>query len=114
MIGSLAVLLLFQLAGELLVRLAGLPVPGPVVGMILLFVALLARGPAPEAFAGTSRGLLDHLTLLFVPAGVGIVAHLDRVTAQWLEISVTLVLSTALTMIVTGFVLRALGAQRER
>ena len=113
MIGSLAVLLLFQLAGELIVRLGGLPVPGPVVGMILLFFALLLRGAAPKVFTDTSRQLLAYLTLLFVPAGVGIVAHLGRVADQWLQIVITLVASTALTMIVTALTLRALAARRS-
>jgi holin-like protein len=112
MIGSLAALLLFQLAGEILVRLTGLPLPGPVLGMILLFLALLARGRAPQVFTDTSRGLLNYLALLFVPAGVGIISYLDRVADEWLAIAITLIASTALAMIVTAFTLRALTAKR--
>ena len=106
MIGSLAALLAFQLAGEILVRLTGLPLPGPVLGMLLLFVALLARGRTPPVFAETTRGLLTYLGLLFVPAGVGIISHLDRVAGEWLGIAVTLLASTALALVATAFTLR--------
>ena len=112
MIGSLAALLLFQLAGEIVVRLTGLPLPGPVLGMLLLFAALLARGSAPRVFNDTSRGLLNDLALLFVPAGVGIISHLSRVADEWVAIAVTLIASTALAMVVTAFSLRALTTGR--
>jgi len=113
MIGSLAALLLFQLAGEVCVRLTGLPLPGPVLGMILLSTALLIRGHTPVAFSNTSRGLLNYLALLFVPAGVGIITHLARVADEWIAIAVTLVVSTALTMVVTAFTLRALMPRKD-
>lgn len=114
MIGSMAALLVLQLVGEIIVRLTGLPLPGPVLGMILLFVCLLARGGAPKTFADTSRGLLDYLALLFVPAGVGIITHLDRVADEWLAIALTLVASTALAIVVTGLTLQALTQRRGR
>jgi holin-like protein len=114
MIGAFAVLLAFQLAGETLVRLLGLPVPGPVLGMTLLLLALLVRGTAPIALATTARGLLACLALLFVPAGVGIIVHAERVAAEWLPLAVTLVASTAITMVVTGWTLFALMRRQER
>ena len=113
MIGSLAALLLFQLAGEIIVRLTGAPLPGPVLGMILLFLALAVRGRTPQVFADTSRGLLNYLALLFVPAGVGIISYLARVADEWLAITVTLVASTALAVVVTAFTLRALTGKGQ-
>lgn len=114
MIGSLAALLLFQLAGEIIVRLTGLPLPGPVLGMMLLFFGLVARGRTPDVFADTSRGLLGYLALLFVPAGVGIVSHLQRVADQWLAIGVTLLASTALALVATAFTLHLLSRRGAR
>lgn len=113
MIGSFAAILLLQLVGVILVRLTGLPLPGPVVGMILLCVVLIVRGQTPTVFARTARGLLDHLALLFVPAGVGIITHLDRVANEWLAIAITLVVSTTLAIVVTALTLRALMRRRE-
>jgi putative effector of murein hydrolase LrgA (UPF0299 family) len=113
MLGALTLLLVYQLAGEVIVHLVGLPVPGPVVGMLLLFLTLWFRGPAPpgshDPFAGlrdVCQTLLSHLSLLFVPAGVGVMLHFKRLGAEWLPISVALVASTVLTIAVTALVMR--------
>ena len=113
MLEALTLLLACQLAGETLVRLAGLPVPGPVAGMLVLFLGLLLRGGVPQALERTCRGLLDHLSLLFVPAGVGVLTHLSLVGREWLPISVSVLLSTVLTIAVTGLLASALR-RRER
>ncbi len=76
MIPDLTMLLLFQLSGEVLARALGLPLPGPVIGMGLLLGLLLARPAMADRLRDTASGLLGHLSLLFVPAGVGIVGHL--------------------------------------
>jgi len=108
MLGALTVLLVYQLIGEVLVQLLALPVPGPVVGMLLLFVSLVVRGTAPEWLRVTANGLLSHLSLLFVPAGVGVMLHFERLGAEWLPIVVSLVVSTVLTIGVTALVMRVL------
>lgn len=98
MVGALATLLLFQLAGETIVRLSGAPVPGPVVGMALLVAALaLRRGPG-ETLPGVANGLLQHLALLFVPAGTGVMVHAARLGDEVVAVVVALVVSTALTI----------------
>lgn len=106
MIGALAVLLLCQLAGEVIARLTGLPVPGPVLGMLILFVGLAVKGDAPGWLRDTATGMLQHLSLLFVPAGVGVMLHLGRLQAEWPAILVALVVSTWLTIAVTAAVMR--------
>jgi holin-like protein len=112
MIESLALILLCQLIGEVLVRLTHLPVPGPVIGMGLLFIGLVLRGGPSEKLEFTANGLLSHLSLLFVPAGVGIMLHLDLIAAQWLPIAAALLISTALTIGVTAWLMQRL-ARRE-
>ena len=94
-------LLLFQCAGEALVRLAGLPIPGPVAGMALLFAALLLRGKTPGALAAAG-GLGQHLSLLFVPAGVGVMMYMGQVAAEWLPIVAALLVSTVLAIAATA------------
>jgi holin-like protein len=106
MLGSFTLLLVYQLVGEVFVHLAGLPVPGPVVGMLLLFLTLLFRGSAPDSLRDTCQSLLSHLSLLFVPAGVGVLLHFKRLGAEWLPISVALVASTVVTIGVTALVMR--------
>jgi holin-like protein len=108
MLRGLAVLLLFQLAGEALTRAASVPVPGPVAGMALLLLALRARPPG-EALRAASSGLLSHLSLLFVPAGVGVMLHAPRLASEWLAVAVSLVVSTAATLAVTGWVAERLA-----
>ncbi len=114
MLAALTLLLACQTVGEIVVQLLGLPVPGPVIGMLLLFVMLLARGEAPEWLRTTSQALLSHLSLLFVPAGVGVMLHFKRLGNEWLPISVGLVASTVVTIGVTALVMQALVRRRDR
>ena len=109
-IHGLTVLLVYQLVGEVSVHLLDIPVPGPVLGMLLLFLTLLVRGGVMASLDGAANGLLSHLSLLFVPAGVGMMVHVHRIGEEWLPILVALVLSTVLTLVVTAVVM--LAAQR--
>jgi len=110
MIASLSLILLCQLAGEVFVRGLSLPMPGPVVGLVLLLLLLLvrdrfaalARGPLQGAgVENVSRGLLAHLSLLFVPAGVGVVQKLDLIAAHGIAIVVVLLASVVATLLAT-------------
>ena len=105
---------MLQLAGEVIARTLGLPVPGPVVGMLLLFVALLVRGRVPKALQEASDGLLAHLSLLFVPAGVGVMLHVPLLSAQWRPIAVAVVVSTLATIVVTALVMRLMLKATDR
>jgi holin-like protein len=110
MIASLSLILLCQLAGEVFVRGFNLPMPGPVIGLLLLLVLLLARdrfkilarGPLQrDGVENASRGLLAHLSLLFVPAGVGVVQKLDLIAEHGIAIIVILAVSVVVTLLVT-------------
>jgi holin-like protein len=91
-------LLLFQCAGELVSRLLGLPVPGPVVGMLLLFIALRMRDRIPDSIGVAADALARHLSLLFVPAGVGVMMYFGRLAGEWLPIVLALLVSTIVAM----------------
>ena len=106
MLSALTQLLIFQLAGEIIARGLNLPVPGPVIGMLLLFVALLLRGGPDHELRTTSQTLLQHLSLLFVPAGAGIMVHLHRVANEWLPLLLSLVVSTLATLVVTALAMK--------
>jgi len=100
-------LLVLQSAGETLARLLMLPFPGPVVGMVLLLVALrwsLVR----DSVAAVAEFLLAHLSLLFVPVGVGVMTHLGLLGQYGLRMAVVIVLSTWVGLGVTALLLRAL------
>jgi holin-like protein len=108
MIATFATLLVFQTLGEGLAYAFALPVPGPVIGMLLLFCFLLVKRGAAEKLAPTTTEFLKHLSLLFVPAGVGIMVYAQRVAAEWLPIAAALVASTVVSLAVTALVLRGL------
>ncbi len=90
---GLAWLLVFQSLGELLARGLGLPLPGPVIGMLLLALALRWPG-VREPVSVCADFLLSHLSLLFVPVGVGVMTHLSLVSQYGVRMLVVLVLST--------------------
>lgn len=103
----MALILTCQLIGEVTVLAAALPVPGPVLGMLLLLGWLFWRGQVPEPMARTADALLGHLSLLFVPAGVGVLVHWERVRDQWTAMAVALVLGTLITLGVTALTIVA-------
>lgn len=98
MIGTLATILCFQLVGEIASRGLALPLPGPVVGLLLLVGACVAQPALAQRIQPTTLGLLRHLSLFFVPAGVGIVAHLELLRDYGLGLAVALMGSTALAI----------------
>lgn len=99
MIGHLAILLAFQLAGEVIARGAALPLPGPVLGLAGLLVTCIAWPALGQRMLGTAQGLLAHLSLLFVPAGVGVVAHIGSLGTQGPALLLALVGSTLLALV---------------
>lgn len=101
MILHLTTLLAFQLLGEITARVFDLPLPGPVIGMVYLFIALMLVPRLAAAITPTTKVLLAHLSLLFVPAGVGVVGHLDRFGSDGPALAVAILGSTALA-ITTG------------
>ncbi len=124
MIGGLTILLLFQLAGEFIATCFALPIPGPVIGMGLLFAALLLRGRLtrppdeasgdhpPSSLEQAAQALLDHLSLLFVPAGCGVVSYYALIRQEWLPITVSLIGSTVIAIAVTALTMQALVRRR--
>lgn len=106
LIEALAALLVCQLAGEFLAAWLALPVPGPVLGMVFLLLGLAAMRRVPGDIGLVAQTLLRHLSLLFVPAAVGVIVHVERIEAEWLPILVALVVSTVLTIAVTAGVFR--------
>lgn len=108
MLRALTALILCQFAGEVIARAAGWTMPGPVLGLVLLLGILAVRGGPDEAMRSTAAGLLRHLSLLFVPAGVGIITQLDALGRDWLAVAAAITVSTALGLGVTALVMQRL------
>lgn len=109
MIPALSILFFCQLAGEVIVRAIGLPIPGPVLGMGILFAGLLVRGRSAPTLDAVADTILRHLSLLFVPAAVGVVQQAGLIAANWVAISAALVVSTVLTLVATVYAFRAVA-----
>jgi holin-like protein len=109
MLITFSVLLICQCLGEAIAFLLRLPVPGPVIGMSILFCALVLYPKLLATMQASCDALLQHLSLLFVPAGVGIFAAAASLHGQWLAIVGAVVTSTVITLAVTALVMRALS-----
>jgi len=110
MIQAFALILACELVGEVTVQATSLPIPGPVLGMLLLLAWLFLRGGVSDRLERTASALLSNLSLLFVPAGVGVLVHWEAIREGWLPLVVALVGSTLITLAVTALVM--LGMQR--
>jgi holin-like protein len=99
MIEALVLLLGYQLVGETLTFTFGLPIPGPVIGMALLLATLALRPTLLAKIKATGTTLLSHLSLLFVPAGVGVMVHFARLSEEGVAIVAAVVGSTLLTIV---------------
>ncbi|MEM5436002.1 CidA/LrgA family protein [Paraburkholderia diazotrophica] len=111
---TFATLIAFQGIGELLARILRVPIPGPVIGMVLL-TALLATAPSVgPRLEKPALGFLNHLSLLFIPAGVGVVGLSGALNGQLIAILLAIVVSTALSVAVTGIVTCALLQRHKR
>jgi holin-like protein len=107
MLFTLSVLLLFQLAGEIVARGLSLPIPGPVFGLVFLALACTLRPSLRRALEPTSGKLLDHLSLLFLPAAVGVIRFLPLLDRDGLTLAAAVIGSTLLAMTVTALVFAA-------
>ncbi len=106
MIETFIWLLAYQFIGEVIARSLGWPVPGAVLGMLLLFITLCARRGVPAALRDNIPRLMTHMSLLFIPAGVGILAFWPMLSAHPLSLPLVLVVATLSTFIITALVLQ--------
>ncbi len=109
---GLSFLLLLQAAGEGIAHLLKLPFPGPVVGLVLLLPALRIS-VVKEAVAITADFLLAHLSLLFIPVGVGVITHLELVSRYGFQLLLVIVVSTWIGLAVTAVSLKLLLLQEQ-
>jgi len=103
---AVTVLFVMQAAGEVLVRLTGVPLPGPLIGMLLMLVALMAYGRVPAGLRDTCHHGLKHLMLLFVPLVAGIMLYVGPLGREWIPFLLACVGGVGLTVVVTAVTLR--------
>ncbi len=109
LIRYLAMILVCQLIGEVINVTSGIPIPGPVIGMMILFIGLIVKRGLPKDLENTAGGLLKHLALLFVPAGVGVMLHVPRLADEWWPVLLALLPGTLITIAVSALIVQRLG-----
>ena len=108
MVDGLLILLLFQFLGELVIHFTGLPLPAPVVGMVLLLLALMFSVPYSDRVADASGALIRHISLLIFPLGVGIVLQWERYSDYALALTVAVIFGTILALVLVTLLLKLL------
>src|SRR5215213_7571470 len=102
MLEEIARVLVWLGVGEILARLGVLPMPGPVIGLVLLYCNILFRRDLPENLSALADRILQCLGMLFVPAGVGVIAYLDRLQTEIVPIVAAVIGGTVVTIVVTA------------
>src|SRR5262245_46714622 len=98
MLKGMAILLAFQLAGEVIVTVFRLPLSGPIIGMALLLAWMQGNGRVDDSLASAADALLANMALLFVPVGVGAMAYAEVFERYWLVVAIAIVFGTVVTI----------------
>lgn len=114
MLKGLIILLLFQLLGEVLVALLHSPVPGPVVGMLLLWLGLYIKRGASSDLQRASQTLIQYLSLFFLPAGVGLFFLPPSIQEYWPAVACAVVGGTFLSMLICAWLIKWLAARSRK
>jgi len=112
-IPGITILLLFQLFGEAMVIVFQLPVPGPVLGMLALLTTLVIRKGWQGSLEPVSQVILRHFSLLFVPAGIGVILHFQRFENEWFAIGTELFISTVIALSATALLMELVVRSRH-
>ncbi|TDG10000.1 CidA/LrgA family protein [Paraburkholderia guartelaensis] len=111
---TFALLVALQGVGEFIAWIARVPIPGPVIGLVLLLCLLSAAPRIERDVEGPALGLLNHLSLLFIPAGAGVFALASVLKGQLFAIAVAILVSTALSIAAGGLVTCALLERKSK
>lgn len=112
LLNGILVLLVFQCLGEAINAYFDLGMPGPVIGMLLLFVGLCIHGAAPTGIARASQTLIPMLAIMFMPAAAGIFFLGPEFADQWLAIATAIVVATVLSLLFNGLLMKWLAGRR--
>ena len=106
-INGFTLLLIFQMTGEIISSSLSLTIPGAVIGMLLLFFSLFFI-PQKDTIHTSAQLLLRHLSLLFIPAGVGLILHIERLSANWVPVGIAIIAGVTITMLSTALIMQTI------
>jgi len=109
MLNAISTLLISQLVGEAIAQVTSVPIPGPLIGMLLLLTFLTWKGGPSEDLEVFSKSLLSWLAMLFVPAATGLMTGFHQLAADWWRIAIAIFVSTLLGLATTGWTMERLS-----
>ena len=101
------------LLGVLITDITGVPIPGNVIGMVILFLLLYLKVIKVEQISTISNFFLEHLAFFFIPAGVGLISSFSVIKNIWLQLLIVCFVTTEITMICTGLVVQKIANKKE-
>lgn len=101
------------LLGVLITDITGVPIPGNVIGMVILFLLLYLKVIKVEQISTISNFFLEHLAFFFIPAGVGLISSFSVIKNIWLQLLIVCFVTTAINMICTGLVVQKIANKKE-
>lgn len=107
------IILVIYLIGELLPKSLHLPVPGNILGMVILFILLFTKIVKVDNISTVTNFLLDHLAFFFIPAGVGLMASLGIIKATWWQLLIVCITTTIIIIGITGIVVQAISRRTK-
>ena len=113
-IKQLLIILLVSFIGELLNYFIPLPIPGSIYGMVLMFILLCTGIIKLSQIKDVSKFLIDIMPMLFIPSAVGIMAQFDQLKSIWIQVIVITIVTTVITMAVTGLTSQAIIRFKKR
>ncbi|SHE85237.1 CidA/LrgA family protein [Clostridium fallax] len=110
---ELIIILSIYLIGEFVSYIFHLPVPGNIIGMILLLVLLMTKKIKVSAIETVSNFFLDHLAFFFIPAGVGLISSFGILKSAWAKLLIVCILTTMIVIAITGLVVQFLVERKK-
>jgi holin-like protein len=107
------IILGIYLAGELLSTSLHLPIPGNILGMVILFILLCTKTVKVDNISNVTNFLLDHLAFFFIPAGVGLMASLGIIKSTWWQLLIVCILTTTIIIGVTGIIVQTISRKTK-
>lgn len=107
------IILGIYLIGEILSSALSLPIPGNILGMILLFVLLCTKTIKVEQISTVTNFLLDHLAFFFIPAGVGLMSSMGIIKATWLQLLIVCIVTTIVIIAITGLTVQFIAERKK-
>lgn len=107
------IILGIYLVGEFLSTSLHLPIPGNILGMIILFILLCTKVVKVDNISNVTNFLLDHLAFFFIPAGVGLMASMGIIKSTWWQLLVVCLSTTVIIIGVTGIIVQAISQRTK-